>query len=388
MYRHAGVMSFTCSSSSSSEATCIPFTPRGTRYPSGRCCNKYFECSNGVLSEMTCPNGQVFSLPQRSCVQMRDTRALCQMQERYMCDVSTGPGGNGSIGCGAYSPDIFGNPCRFMFGGYTINAPQGTMWSQEACTLVFSNTDQCGTQQGGFSGFFGDKPADVCNAVFLATFDNGRRNVYSERQRRQLEIAVSTQEARLQQNGLVFTPNMVRPYGYYYFFNNRAIKENTAFRVRFQLDQNAPSNRRYDILSNNFCDLCPETVSITVTPSGRNQRLVTATLVLTNGQTVSTTATIGVEIPSNQLEVTLVIGKTSIYGQVSELRANDPNGVIQIENFTPTPKPSGVEVQPNRCGYMLGQGPNSNYIGLIDDFAVFEYCRDINQVLRQQQTRG
>ncbi|GFR77823.1 hypothetical protein ElyMa_000517900 [Elysia marginata] len=77
----------------STTATCIPSTPRGTRYPSGRCCNKYFECTNGVLSEMTCPNGQVFSLPQRSCVQMRDTRALCQMQERYMCDVNTGPGG-------------------------------------------------------------------------------------------------------------------------------------------------------------------------------------------------------------------------------------------------------------------------------------------------------
>ncbi|KAK3769295.1 hypothetical protein RRG08_011968 [Elysia crispata] len=369
-------------------ATCIASTPAGTRYPSGRCCNKYFECASGTLSEMTCPNGQVFSLPQRACVQVRDTRAMCDLQERYICDVTTGAGGNGTTGCGAYSPDPFGNPCRFMFGGYTVNAPQGTMWSQTACSLVFANTDQCGQLQGGSSTFFGDRPADVCNAVFLATFDNGQRTVYSERQRRNLEVAVTTQEARLERNGLVFDSSMVRPYGYYFFFNNRAVKQNTAFRVRFLLDQNAPSNRRYDILSNNFCDLCPETVSITVTPRGRNQRDVNATFVLTNGQTVTTSATINTEVATNELEVTLVVGETSIYGQVSELRGSDPNGVIQTESFTPVPKPSGVEVQPNRCGFMLGQGPNSNFIGLIDDFAVFEYCSNINQVLRQQQTVG
>ncbi|RUS73513.1 hypothetical protein EGW08_018728, partial [Elysia chlorotica] len=369
-------------------ATCIPSTPAGTRYPSGRCCNKYFECNGGALTEMSCPNGLVFSIAERACIQVIDTKAVCDMQERYVCDVNTGGVGTNTTGCGAYSPDPFGNPCRFLFGGYTINAPQGTMWSQTACSLVFANTDQCGQLQSGSSAFFGAQPADFCNAVFLATFDNGQRTVYSERQQQNLAVAVSTQEARLQQNGLVFDSTMQRPYGYYFFFNNRAIKENTAFRVRFALDQNAPSNRRIDILSNNFCELCPETVSITVTPRGPNQREVTATFLLTNGQSVTTSALINNEVASNELEVTLVFGQTSIYGQVSELSGNNPNSVIQTVNFTPVQKPSGVEVQPNRCGFMLGQGPNSNFLGLIDDFAVFEYCQDINQVLRQQQTIG
>ncbi|CAL1535772.1 unnamed protein product [Lymnaea stagnalis] len=362
-------------------AVCNANTPANTRYPSGRCCNKYYECSSGKLYEVNCPVGQVFDNTTKNCQVVADIRTTCQLSNRYECEVNR----NGPINttdCSGYAPDPYGNPCKYQFNGYSLKVAPGTRWIQEKCTLDYTTKDT-GYTTGGTSDrdFSGTVPANNCSAVFVANFNGGSRVVYSERLDANLDVYSILNEAYLANNALVFNATMVKPLLYYYFFNNRELRSNTAFKVTFRLD-NPVLAREYDILSNNYCSQCPDTIRLTVAATDARRHVVTATFVTSDGKIVQSSAIIDKNNPSDNLEVRIIFGNVALYGQVSAVSSTNPLVVSQTVNFTRVDKAEGTSIAINRCGIQLGKGPNAHFVGYIDDFSMYENCADINTLLR------
>ncbi|CAL1535771.1 unnamed protein product [Lymnaea stagnalis] len=360
-------------------AVCDARTPAGTRFPSGRCCNQYYECFGGTLVERSCQTGQYFESSSRQCTTVQNKTLVCESTNRFECDVDR----NGPIkpgDCAGYAPDPFGDPCRYQFNGLSLKVAAGTIWNQNKCSLDFTRRDICYNNTGtGDRDFTGPVPANVCNAVFLATYNGGSKAVFSERLNTDLDLYTIQKEVLLANDALTFTPSMIDPFLYYYFFNNRDIGVNTAFRVRFRLD-NPQLNRDYDILSNNYCVLCPETISFTVSATSSNRRVINAMFVTTEGVTVSTTAIIELLNTSDLLEMVVIYGDSTVYGKVYEVSGS--NTVVRSADFSTVGKSQGTHIAINRCGIQMGKGPNSHFVGLIDDFAVYENCQNINSVLR------
>ncbi|BFZ15537.1 hypothetical protein BsWGS_18576 [Bradybaena similaris] len=357
----------------------------GSTYPSGKCCNKYYLCANnGEMVSTACPLGQIYDEYMRACRPVGNLTVSCAETGKLLCDVDlNGPIGPGA--CAGYAPDIFGNPCKFQFYQRVFDTAPGTYWNQASCSLVRAQdsnmclgdniTDRDFTGPGG--------PAAVCNAVFLATYNGGSNAVYSERLNRQLNVYSFLQEAYLVNDGVTFTSQMRDPMLYYYFFNNRELASNIAFSIRFRLDLgfgNAQQNTEYDILSNSYCAQCRETVSFTVVATSSTRHVVTATFLTNFGNTVSTSAIIEKNNPTDWLELRVIFGDTSVSGKLYVV--SNFNGVSQSSDFNTVPKTQGSTIETNRCGFQLGRGSHSHLIGIIDQFAFYEYCQDITTVLR------
>ncbi|KAH9503359.1 hypothetical protein Btru_072820 [Bulinus truncatus] len=357
-------------------APCDASTPAGTRYPSGRCCNKYFECSNSQLVEVSCPVGQYFDSGYRQCLTATDSIQVCERTGRFECDVNRN-GPISAVRCDGFAPDPFANPCRFQFQGRSMNVAPGTVWNQNKCALEYSNNNVC------YNTLINTRLLDLsstCNAVFLATFNGGSKSVYSERLNANLDIYVLQNQVQLTNDGLLYTSSMSDPFYYFYFFNNREIRPNTAFRIRFRLD-NPQFNREYDILSNNYCALCPDTIRFSVSASSSTRRVVSVMFVTPGALVTSTSAIIDLSNVLNLIELVVIFGDRAVYGQLRELNGVNFNNIVQRVDFNSANKVQGSQVATNRCGIQLGRGPNSNFVGIIDDFAVYERCVNINSVL-------
>ncbi|BFZ25590.1 hypothetical protein BsWGS_28629 [Bradybaena similaris] len=358
----------------------------GNTYPSGKCCNKYYLCAdNGELVATACPSGQTYDENIRACRPGANLTVTCAETGKLLCDVDL----NGPIGpaaCAGYAPDLFGNPCRFQFYQRVFNTAPGTYWNQASCSLVQAEdkntclgdniTDRDFTGPGG--------PAAVCNAVFLATYNGGSNAVYSERLNRQLNVYSFLQEAILINNGVAFTSQMRDPMLYYYFFNNRELASNIAFRIRFRLDLgfgNAQQNTEYDILSNSYCAQCRETVSFTVVATSSTRHVVTATFLTSFGNTVSTSAIIETNNPNDWLELRVIFGDSSVSGKLFAV-SDFSSAASQSSDFNIVPKTPGSTIETNRCGFQLGRGSHSHFIGVVDEFAFYEYCQNITSVLQ------
>ncbi|XP_055900090.1 uncharacterized protein LOC106064794 [Biomphalaria glabrata] len=346
---------------------------QNTTYPSGRCCNKYYECFNSKLYERICPLDQFYDSVTRRCGPTTNKNATCEALGRFECDVNRNVG---LPNCNGYAPDVYGNPCKYQFNGYSMSVATGTTWSQTVCSLVRDDAKACSAvvNERAF-----EPTNNTCNANFLATYNSGSKAVFSERAGTNIDIATTQQEVLLTNNALTFTAAMVSPYLYYYFFNNKDMGIDTAFRVRFSL-QGGQDGKTYDILSNSYCSLCPDTIKFTVYQSSANSYVVTATFLTTERVTVETSATISNVNPSNLLEMTVVYSDTSVYGKLYEV--NTANTVVRTVDFGRVGKTGGVHIATNKCGIQLGRGANNHFVGIIDEFAVYEKCANINQAFR------
>uniref|UniRef100_A0A2C9M569 VWFA domain-containing protein n=1 Tax=Biomphalaria glabrata TaxID=6526 RepID=A0A2C9M569_BIOGL len=354
------------------KAVCTSAT-QGVTYPSGRCCNKYYECYNSKLYERLCPTDQFYDSVTRRCGPTANKNATCESLGRFECDVNRYLG---LPSCNGYAPDPFGNPCKYQFNGYSFQVAAGTVWSQKVCSLVPDYMRACVvmSNERAFEPTNG-----TCNVNFLASYNSGSKAIFSERAGTNIDIATTQQEVLLTNNALTFTAAMVSPYFYYYFFNNKDMGIDTAFRVRFSL-QGGQDGKTYDILSNSYCSLCPDTIKFTVYQSSVNSYVVTATFLTTERATVETSATISNVNPSNLLELTVVYSDTSVYGKLYEV--NTANTVVRTVDFGRVGKTGGVHIATNKCGIQLGRGANNHFVGIIDEFAIYEKCLTINQVFR------
>ncbi|KAK6973609.1 Bsmp protein [Biomphalaria glabrata] len=351
-------------------AECTPNTVPGTRYPSGRCCNKYFECSNSQLVERACPIGQYFDSVSKQCSSAIDVTQVCQTTGRFECDVAR----QSSSSCNGFDYDPTRDPCKFQFQGKSFNVAPGTIWNQNKCSLDYETNNLCYRVLD--RNYFA--LANPCTPNFLATFNGGSKTVFSPRLNADLPVYVVSNQVVMTDDVLQFTSAMADPYYYLFFFNNKDFLPNTAFRVRFRLD-NAQLNRDYDILSNSFCALCPDTLRFSVTASSSIRRVVSVMFVTTGSAVASTSAVIDLTNSSNMIELLVIFGDSSVYGQLREY--NNINGVIQRVNFNSAGKLQGSHILTNKCGIQLGRGPNSHFLGIIDEFAVYENCANINSLV-------
>uniref|UniRef100_A0A0B7BB16 Chitin-binding type-2 domain-containing protein n=1 Tax=Arion vulgaris TaxID=1028688 RepID=A0A0B7BB16_9EUPU len=359
-------------------ATCDSTTIQ-SRYTSGKCCNKLYECINGQLVVQNCPVGQMYDANSRGCFTPANITVSCESTGKYLCDVDM-RGPIQSTDCAGYSPDPFGDPCKYLFMGISNSVAAGTRWEQSICSLTFSQGNLClntNVTDRDFTGTGG--PAAVCNAVFTSTFDFGSRAVYSERLQRNLDVFVSVQEALLADNALIFNQQMLDPFLYYYFFNNRELASNIAFRLRFRLE-NAQINVEYDLLSNNYCPMCPETISITVTATSSARHVITATFLTDFGNTVSTSAILDKRNILDRMEIIVIFGDATVYGRAYEISNN--NVAYQSVDFNTVSKESGSKIETNRCGIQIGRGSHRNFVGSVDDFSFYEYCQSIGSLLQ------
>ncbi|KAH9503360.1 hypothetical protein Btru_072821 [Bulinus truncatus] len=353
------------------KAVCNANTQNST-YPSGKCCNKFYECYNGKLYERQCTVDQYYDATNRRC-QSANRTVVCELTGRFECDVNRNLN---QTFCNGYANDPFGDPCKYQFNNVSLRVAPGTVWSQRVCSLVADVNKACSVPVVD-KAF--EPTNSTCNANFLATYNSGSKTVISERAGTNIDIYSTQQEVQLSNNALTFTSNMISPYFYYFFFNNKDMDVNTAFRVRFNL-QNAVIGKTYDILSNSYCSLCPDTIRFTVSQSGTNSYVVTATFVTTERVAVETSAVISNVNPSNFLEMTVIFGDTSVYGKLYELTST--NTLVKTSDFVVKAKTSGVHIAINKCGIQLGRGPNNHFVGTIDEFAVYEKCKNIEQTLR------
>ncbi|XP_035825015.1 uncharacterized protein LOC101850879 [Aplysia californica] len=269
-----------------SQAPCGPGN-YGNLYPSGVCCNKYYNCTPKGMEYQRCTPGQVFDETARQCVLANDPVAVCASSGRFYCDVNLQASNINQ--CDLYNRDPTGNPCKYVFASLPFDVPAGTFWNQEKCVIDHMPNGLQNCSQ--FDRAFDTTPSPVCNAVFRATYDAGSRQVLSERQLTALDVYSDIQEATLTNNALNFEANMNSPYLYYYRFIDNEFPLNTAFRLRYRFRGNS-NGQSYSLLSNNFCPICPETISITVTPRGASQQEVRASFMTTAGVEVATSATI------------------------------------------------------------------------------------------------
>uniref|UniRef100_A0A2C9KIN8 Chitin-binding type-2 domain-containing protein n=1 Tax=Biomphalaria glabrata TaxID=6526 RepID=A0A2C9KIN8_BIOGL len=346
------------------------------KYPSGRCCNKYFECLNGKLQEKACRFDEYFDENIRSCRSTLNTVAVCENTGRFRCEV---PGVIGdkdfSNPCPGYAVDPTGNPCSYTFNGENITTPMGSIWDQSKCTLDRDDADVCGLK-------FPDRdldPALKCSANFLADFNGGSTAVYSPRAGTNFKVYSLQREVQLTGDALLYTSAMRDPYFYYYHYNNKDLNVNTGFRVLFNL-QNPQIGLTYDILSNNFCLLCPETIKFTVTLTSVGEQVVSVFFQTALGTTVQTNAVIRKQNSNTLLELIVIYGDDSVYGVVRELTPISYTR-LQTVNLTRVNKASGAHIAMNKCGIQLGRGPNYHFLGVIDEFAVYERCQSIDQIL-------
>ncbi|XP_059154368.1 uncharacterized protein LOC131939832 [Physella acuta] len=330
---------------------------------------------------MSCPMDQFYDATSRRCQTVSNRTVVCEMTNRFECDVNR----NGPVkteACAGYAPDPFGNPCKYQYQGISLSVAPGTEWNQTKCSLDFSKTDRCyNTLVALDRDFLGNGSSNVCNAVFLANFDNGSKTVLSERLNKALDVYSIQQEVRLENNALTFTPDMSNAFLYYFFFNNKDMASNTAFRARVRLD-NPQLNREYDIFSNSYCSQCPDTIRLTVSATSSTKRVVTAMFVTTGNSSVQTSAIIDLRNANDMMDITVVFGDNAIYGKVKEVSGSNVNSVIQAVDFSRVGKTAGSHIAINKCGIQLGRGPNNHFVGLIDQFAVYESCQDIDSVLR------
>jgi hypothetical protein len=355
------------------QAFCAP-NDNTTKYASGKCCNKYYQCSAETPWMIACPNGQAYDANTRSCFTPTDLKPYCDGIGKYVCDYNLN--GPATPDCNGYSPDPYGDPCKFMFDGQSLRVAPGTTWVQQICSLSSFNGNLCMGDSNETMIF--DRDGSLCSAIFLATFNGGSRQVFSPRLQRDISVYSSLQEATMTNNGVSFTNQMKDPFLYYYFFNSRQFQNPTAFRIRFRLD-NDMLNVNYDIMSNSYCSLCRESVSFVVVASSTTRRVVTATFLTTMGNTVATSAIIELRNPTDLMELIVIYGDSSVYGKLYAL--SDGVNAYQNAEFVNTPKPSGVKIQTTRCGFQFGRGTNQRFLGLIDEFAYYENCNDIASIL-------
>uniref|UniRef100_A0A2C9M1I6 Chitin-binding type-2 domain-containing protein n=1 Tax=Biomphalaria glabrata TaxID=6526 RepID=A0A2C9M1I6_BIOGL len=362
-----------------SKAVCDGTTQNAT-YPSGRCCNKYYQCYNGRLYERMCPIDFFYDSATRNCQRSSNKFEICEAVGRFECDVVRTPATTVAPSlprCYGYSADPTGNPCSYTYGGYTFRTAPGTVWSQSACSLVMDSLNSCSTSAINSRAF--EATNSTCNANFLATYNDGSKAVFSERASSYMNIYATLQEVLLANNALTYDASMVSPYFYYYFFANRDFVVNSAFRVRFRV-QNGVNGTTYDLLSNSYCSVCPDTIRFTVTQLTTTSFVVSASFVTTEGLAVQTSAVIANVSPNNFLEVTVVYGDRSVYGRLYEL--NSSLVVVKTVNFATVSKTAGVRIATNKCGLQLGRGPSYHFVGLIDEFAVYEQCKNIDEAFR------
>ncbi|KAH9507563.1 hypothetical protein Btru_051481 [Bulinus truncatus] len=357
-----------------SKAVCS-FASQNATFPSGRCCNKYFECYNNKIYERDCPINQFYNAKTGRCQTSSNKVDVCESSGKFECDRQVYIGEKNLDRCPGYSPDPAGSPCSYIFNGLIMTTPTGTIWDQSKCSIVLDTLRYCDQ----FPGRAFQDATTKCNANFLSTFNGGSKSVYSERAGSEINIYTIQQEVQLTNDALSFTPTMNDPYFYYYFFNNKDLNVGTAFRVRFN-PVNAQIGRTYDILSNNFCSLCKDTIKFTVTLTSPTNHVVSATFVTTEYRSVETTAIINKQSSSNMLEMVVIFGSNSVHGQLTEL--SNINSPVQTVNFSRTSKSEGVHIARNRCGIQLGRGPNYHFVGLIDEFAEYEGCKNIDEILR------
>ncbi|BFZ04873.1 hypothetical protein BsWGS_07912 [Bradybaena similaris] len=350
---------------------CTTGTPAKTYYPSYLCCNKFYECVSGTIYVRQCPDGELFNKTAKAC--QRSAETSCGEVGRHICGVKsnvtqTPEPATCNVNCRMLEN---GDPCNFMCNNRVQPLPAGTAWNGPSCSLVPS--DACKPSNDTTTR---DLSTD-CNANFLATFNGGSRQVFNERIGNFINVYSTAQEVIFADNSVIFTSAMTNPYVYYFYLANVDYGVNVAFRLRFKLTS-FMIGVVYDLLSNNYCAQCPETISFTVTATSATDRTVTARFQIAN-QLASITATISLSNIDGWLELVVVFGDTSIYGVLKEL-GPDATTRVKTSQFTTFIKPAGSIIATNKCGIVLGEGPYVHLQGSIDEFALYRFCQNITSV--------
>uniref|UniRef100_A0A0B6ZWV1 Uncharacterized protein n=1 Tax=Arion vulgaris TaxID=1028688 RepID=A0A0B6ZWV1_9EUPU len=350
-------------------AECTMNTPVNTYYPSGRCCNVYYECTGGKNVKRLCANGEVYNHAKRSCEVPADIEAVCRQIGKFECDKKSDV-----ISSCICSSDTFGNQCYFWCWGYRFQVSTGTVWSDKECSLIHSTVDYCQA-----TNITTDRDLDVtCKAAFSASYNGQSRQVMDERSNAPIDISSIVQNVILSNDAVVFAAGATDPFLYYFYFNNNDIGLNFAINLRFKF-KGTDLNINYDLLSNNYCKECPATISFTIAAKSSTTRSLSATLVTTGG-TIFLGVDINMSDNSNFLEVIVVFDDSTVSGLVKELNQGTL-AVITTVRFPVINKTSGSTIMPNKCGFVLGRGHNNNFVGDVDNFAVYRNCKTISSLL-------
>lgn len=378
---------------SCSQAPCGASQDEGSLYPSGVCCNKYFRCSGGYLREELCQINEVFDESTSRCVVSQDPVRVCGINNRFYCDINRGGPISESPCPGHFKPDPTGDPCVFYMANTKVVVPMGTYWNSKVCRLAhlprsFQVCAEYTSDRAGTGLPIGPELADQCSAVFRTQFDRGSQVVINDRIGRAIDVYSIQQEVQVSNRALVFPTTLDRasaasPFLYWYRFISKEFTQNTAFRLRFQLAADAAIGQDYGILSNSYCVYCPESLSITARRTSGNLIEVTATFVPVEGSAIIARQSIDVR-NTDMVEAIIIYGVTDVRGQLSTLNPADPEGrPRQSVSFPLTPKAQGVLIMSNKCGLQLGRSVANNFVGTIHEFAFYESCQDIDQILRK-----